>query len=232
MSTHGNKDFLPLTDTYYILDTVIGQEGTGDDLSVLVDPGDSIVLNGSEYVVATVVGATGLTLTAEHGSTGPITGATGYIQQKPKVLSLSERATVYGVDATEMGATGIGAAHAGWVDVQTGSGPVLSVAIAVAGATGYDPDNPPPVVFNTGGASGIATISTSGELTGVTVVDGGLYSTTAPTATVGATGATGVQATTVTMGGRFGRKLYETLTVLSDNSKATMGDAEDTEFDV
>lgn len=154
MSTHGNKDFLALTDTYYILDTVVGQEGTDDDLSVLVNPGDSIVLNGTEYVVEAVIGATGLTLTSEHGSTGPITGATGYIQQKPKVLSLTERATVYGVDATEMGATGIGAGHAGWVKVTTGSG------------------------------------------------------------------------------GRSGRTQYETLTVLSDNSKATMGDAEDTEFTV
>lgn len=228
MAQQGNKDFVALTDTYFVLDTLVGQIGNGDDLSV-IEPGWSIVLDGVEYVVAANNGASGLTLTTEHGSTGPIDGATGYYQEKPKYLTRAERAYVYGVDATEMGATG-GRAHAGWVKSVPQAGYVKEITLNTTGASGYNPASLPTVIFSgTGGASGVAVVSAAGVLTAVTVTVPGSYTTTAPTVTIGSTGATGVVGTVV-MGGRFGRTIQETLGIIANNSQAAMGDAEDTIF--
>jgi hypothetical protein len=55
-----------------------------------------------------------------------------------------------------------------------------------------------------------------------------VYTTSAPTVTIGSTGATGVVGTVV-MGGRFNRKLYETLVAMSVTPDI-MGDAENTFF--
>lgn len=237
MSLWGNKDKVTVSGQYNITAAgVIGVTGaTGFPTSVA--PGDSVIVGSAEYVVKTVSGSTGLTVfTNEYGATGvaAANNQTIYFQEKPKNLMANERSTVFGVDTVEMGASGPtgfegtpGPAHAGWVDVVQHSGYVASVTLVTTGATGYNPASLPPVIFSgSGGASGVAVVSASGELTGVSVTVGGSYTTTAPTATVGATGATGIQATTVLMGGRFNRKTYETLVAM----KNITGDAEDTQF--
>lgn len=239
MPIHGIKDKVTVGGLYNITSAgVIGVQGaTGFPTSVR--PGDSVVVGTNEYVVQTVSGSTGLTVFVnDYGATGVLgaTGQTIYFQEKPKHIMADERATVYGVDIVEMGASGPtgfkgtpGPAHAGWVNVIQHSGYVQAVNLASTGATGYNPSSLPPVIFSAGGASGVAVVSASGELTGVTVTAGGVYTTTAPTCTVGATGATGIQATSVVMGGRFNRKTYETLVAMSID-QATMGDAENTVF--
>lgn len=236
---HGIKDKVTVSGTYNISAAgVIGVTGaTGFPTSV--QPGDSVVVGSDEYVVKTVSGSTGLTVfTNEYGATGAKAANTQtiYFQEKPKHLMADKRSTVYGVDIVEMGASGPtgfagtpGPAHAGWVNVIQHSGYVSAVNLAVAGASGYDPASLPPVIFSAGGASGVAVVSDAGVLTGVTVTAAGSYTTTAPTATVGATGATGIQATSVVMGGRFNRKTFETLVAMG-NTPAQTGDAENTIF--
>lgn len=239
MPIHGIKDKVTVSGTYNISATgVIGVTGsTGFPTSVR--PGDSVVVGSDEYVIATVSGSTGLTVFVnDYGATGAKAANTQtiYFQEKPKHVTADLRSKVYGVDIVEMGASGPagfagtpGPGHAGWVNVIQHSGYVQAVNLASTGATGYNPSSLPPVIFSAGGASGVAVVSASGELTGVTVTVAGSYTTTAPTCTVGATGATGVQATSVVMGGRFNRKTYETLVAMSI-SQADMGDAEDTIF--
>jgi hypothetical protein len=237
MPLWGNQDKVTVGGLYNISAAgVLSVQGaTGFPTSV--KSGDSIVVGTNEYVVKTVTGSTGLTVFVnEYGATGVLgaTGQTIYFQEKPKNLLNFERPPVYGVDVVEMGASGPdgfagtpGPGHAGWVQVTQHSGYVKEVNLAVAGATGYDPSALPPVIFSgTGGASGVAVVSATGVLTGVTVTDGGVYTTTAPTVTVGATGATGIQATNVVMGGRFNRKTFETLVAMRNIT----GDAENNIF--
>lgn len=239
MPIHGIKDKVTVGGLYDIsTGGVISVQGsTGFPTSVR--PGDSVVVGSNEYVISSVSGSTGLTVFVnDYGATGVLgaTGQTIYFQEKPKHVTADLRSKVYGVDIVEMGASGPvgfagtpGPAHAGWVNVIQHSGYVQAVNLASTGATGYNPSSLPPVIFSAGGASGVAVVSASGELTGVTVTVAGSYTTTAPTCTVGATGATGVQATSVVMGGRFNRKTYETLVAMSID-QADMGDAEDTIF--
>ena len=242
MSLWGNKEVVTVGGNYTLSATgVVGVTGaTGFPTSV--KSGDSVVFQTSpvsEYVVKTVSGSTGMTVFVnEYGATGAkVIGSTGiFFQEKPKYVLADERPEVFGVDTKEAGATGPtgtqinpGPAHAGWVQVKQQSGYVQAVNLVTTGATGYDPDNLPTVSVSAGDATGVAVVSATGELTGVTVTAGGVYTTTAPTITVGATGATGIQATSVIMGGRFNRKIYETLVAMGV-PPATMGDAEDTIF--
>lgn len=239
MPIHGIQDKVTVGGSYNVSAAgVIGVTGaTGFPTSV--KPGDSVVVGSNEYVIATVLGSTGLTVFVnEYGATGAKAANTQtiYFQTKPKHLMADKRADVYGVDIVEMGASGPtgfagtpGPAHSGWVKAVQHAGYVQSVALKVTGATGYNPNSLPTVTVSAGTATATAVVSASGELTGVTVTNGGSYTTTAPTITVGATGATGVQATVVTMGGRFNRKTYETLVAMS-NTQAEMGDAENTMF--
>ena len=165
-------------------------------------------------------------------------GSTGFfVSEMPKYLSETEKKTqTYGVDTKEMGATGPtgvlitpGPGHAGWVKVVQQSGYVNQISLNTTGATGYNPAVLPNVIFSgTGGASGVAVVSSAGAVTSVTVTNAGSYTTTAPTVTIGSTGATGVVGTVI-MGGRFNRKIYETLVAIRVPA-ATMGDSEDTIF--
>lgn len=241
MPLWGNKDKVTVGGNYTLSATgVVGVTGaTG--FPTIVKSGDSIVFETSpvsEYIVKTVSGSTGLTVFVnEYGATGAkVIGATGiFFQEKPKYILDPERELVYGVDTKEMGATGPtgalinpGPGHAGWVKVTQGAGYVKEVILNTTGATGYNPSVPPPVTFSAGGASGVAVVSPAGAVTGVTVTVGGVYTTSAPTVTIGSTGATGVVGTVV-MGGRFNRKTFETLVAMGVPA-ATMGDAEDTIF--
>jgi hypothetical protein len=230
MSLWGNKDKVTVGGTYNISAAgVIGVTGaTGFPTSV--QPGDSVVVGSDEYIVKSVSGSTGLTVFVnDYGATGAKAANTQtiYFQEKPKYILDQDREKVYGVDETEIGVTKA-PGHAGWVYVKQHAGYVKEVTLNTTGATGYNPAAPPPVTFSAGGASGVAVVSSAGAVTSVTVTNGGSYTTSAPTVTIGSTGATGVVGTVI-MGGRFNRKTYETLVAMGIPA-ATMGDAEDTIF--
>ncbi len=137
----------------------------------------------------------------------------------------------FGVDAVEAGVAGEGkkVAHAGWNLRKAGTGPVISIAIASAGANYKTPG----FITFTGGSGANANASytvntTTNTINSVTLVSGGSDYVIAPTAT--AANATGVNSATftVTVGGRAGRVSYETLVAMG--SISTNPDAEDTIF--
>lgn len=86
----------------------------------------------------------------------------------------------------------------------------------------------------TGGASGVAVLGSTGStgmaVASITITYPGMYSVNPPLVTLSApagTGSTGfAQTGTVVMGGRFGRKMYETLVAMPSIS----GDAENVQF--
>lgn len=129
MSSWGNKDKISIAGTYNLSNAgMLGIAGASGFAASAVKPGDSVVVGTLEYIVKSVIGATGMTVetTGFGGATGLPTqsGATVYIQQKPKyVENLTERRKIFGVDTTEMGvAASKGAGHAGWVKNTVGSG--------------------------------------------------------------------------------------------------------------
>lgn len=129
---------------------------------------------------------------------------------KPKYANTSEKALIFGIDASEAHAANGRIAHAGWVRVESGTGPVVSINVTAAGS-GYA--NNETLVFTGGngtGASAKINTNASGNVTSVTVVAGGSGYNTAPTVaanTVGGTGATFA----VVLGGRAGRVKTEVL---------------------
>lgn len=144
---------------------------------------------------------------------GNLDNATG--NNKPKY---SNTATTYGVSVTEAANTlvdGTKVAHSGWVLQTLGTGPILSVAIANAG-TGINSSG---FLTISGGGGANANISYTfansanpalNVVTSVTVVSGGDSFTSTPTVVY--TGANTIRPQfTVTMGGRTGRRSYETL---------------------
>lgn len=150
----------------------------------------------------------------------PAWGLTDDANNKP-TWSLDAN-VVYGVDIAEVGVNPK-VAHAGWVQVEYGKGPVISITVA-NGGTGYT--NATAVGF-TGAAdvNAAATITTNstGGITSATLSDGGTGYIAAPDLAVA--GGTGGVLTAV-MGGRVGRIRYETLVA----TKGITGDAEDTLF--
>lgn len=152
---------------------------------------------------------------------GNLDNATG--NNKPKY---SNTATTYGVSVTEAANTlvdGPKVAHSGWVKQTIGTGPIISVAIANSGtginASGFL------TVSGGGGANGNVsyTIANSQNtlqsfssnpawnvVASVTINNPGDGYTSAPTITY--TGANTIRPQfTVTVGGRAGRRFYETL---------------------
>ena len=114
MSIIGNKDIVTFTSKYNISSGGVVTRQTGSDsfFTKATVAGDSINFAGQEYVIASVDSATQVTVDlAEFG--GSITGATGatvFVQQKPKYnkfitdpSSITGRSNVYGVST---GATG------------------------------------------------------------------------------------------------------------------------------
>lgn len=187
-------------------------------------------------------GATGLNIT-------PVTGATAFVQQSPKYVkyvhqdNIGGRDQVYGVSKAE---EQVGRnynnhpAHAGWVRHTSGYGPVTGVTITSGGW--FQGSTAPTVTFSTTvGATGVIqatgyALLTNNAVSSVVITNGGLY-TALPsnnvggatgfvnpvTVTMAKVGATGVAATgTVTLGGRFGRQLNETLVAF----KNITGDAD------
>lgn len=133
---------------------------------------------------------------------------------------------VFGVDTTEQAVAGnpVGA-HAGWVVVKQGTGPIATIT---ANASSYSPDGNVYLEFTgggTGNTSANAQIVTNGAglITGITLASGGSY-LTAPT--VGEVPNSNV-AITITMGGRAGRKQTETLVAMSSIGTGGVADASD-----
>lgn len=133
---------------------------------------------------------------------------------------------VFGVDTTEQGVVANPrGAHAGWVVVKQGTGPVATLT---ANASSYSPDGNVFLTFTgggTGNTSANAQIVTNGAklITGITINSGGSY-LSAPT--VGAVPNSNV-AITITMGGRAGRKQTETLVAMGSIGQAGVADAAD-----
>jgi hypothetical protein len=133
---------------------------------------------------------------------------------------------VFGVDTTEQGVeANPKGAHAGWVVVKQGTGPVATIS---ANANAYSPDGNVYLEFTgggTGNTSANAQIVSNGAglITGITLTTGGSY-LSAPT--VGAVPNSNV-AITITMGGRAGRKHTETLVAMGSIGQAGVADADD-----
>lgn len=133
---------------------------------------------------------------------------------------------VFGVDNAEQGVVANPrGAHAGWVVVKQGTGPVATIT---ANANSYSPDGNVYISFSgggTGSTSANAQIVTNGVklITGITLASGGNY-LSAPT--IGAVPNSNV-AITITMGGRVGREHTETLVAMSSIGTAGVADASD-----
>lgn len=138
---------------------------------------------------------------------GNLDNATG--NNKPKYANT---ATTYGVSVTEAANTtgdGPKATHSGWVKQTIGTGPVKSIAITAAGggySNGY-------LAITGGGGTGANasfTVDASGNVVAVVINSGGSGYSSAPT--VRATGSnTSIASLSATLGGRGGRRFYETL---------------------
>lgn len=135
---------------------------------------------------------------------GNIDNASG--NNKPKYANT---ANVFGVSVTEAANTsgdGNKVAHAGWVQQTVGTGSVSSVTIATpleAAGNGF-------VSFSGGGGSGANasfTVDANNIVNSVTLLNAGSGYTSAPAASI----ANSNTVLTVAVGGRAGRRFYETL---------------------
>ena len=191
-------------------------------------------------------GATGLNITPVVGATAFVQQSPKYIKYVNQTLgntSTGQRFDVYGVSPAEESAARTHnnhPQHAGWVRHTNGYGPVTGVTITNGGW--FSGSTAPTVTFSTTvGATGVLkatgyALLTNNAVSSVVITNGGLYTTTPSnwvggatgfvnpvTVTMAAVGSTGVAATgTVTLGGRFGRNLNETLVVLN----TVIGDAD------
>lgn len=125
---------------------------------------------------------------------------------KPKYANT---ANVYGVSATEAANTqgdGNKITHTGWVQQSVGTGPVTAVTISDANTA----SGPGFITFTGGGGSGANasfTVDANNIVNSVTLVSGGSGYTSAPTAAISGSNTV----LTVEVGGRAGRRFYETL---------------------
>lgn len=153
-------------------------------------------------------------------------GATLFGNTTISAFTTNQAVGVFGVDTTEQGVVANPrGAHAGWVVVKQGTGPVATIT---ANASSYSPDGNVYLEFSgggTGNTSANAQIVTNGAklITGITLTTGGNY-LSAPT--VAAVPNSNV-ALTVTMGGRVGRKHTETLVAMSSIGTGGIADASD-----
>lgn len=138
---------------------------------------------------------------------GNLDNATG--NQKPIFANVS---STYGVSVTEAANTlvdGPKITHSGWVKQSLGTGPVTELTITDAGE-GYS--NGFLRITNGGGSGANAsfTVNEDGNVVSVVINSGGSGYTSAPTVVV--PGSNTIVATVVaTVGGRAGRRFYETL---------------------
>lgn len=152
---------------------------------------------------------------------GNLDNVTG--NSKPKY---SNTATTYGVSVTEAAnnlVDGTKVAHSGWVKQTIGTGPILSVAIAnagsginssgfltVSGGGGSNANISYAIANSQNTLQSFSTNSAWNVVASVTLVSGGEGFASAPTVLY--TGANTIRPQfTVTLGGRAGRRSYETL---------------------
>lgn len=138
---------------------------------------------------------------------GNLDNATG--NQKP---IFSNTSSTYGVSVTEAANTlidGPKVTHSGWVKQTLGTGSVTALTITIAGE-GYSNGFLRITGGGGSGANASYTVNGDGNVTAVAINSGGSDYTSAPTIVV--PGANTIQATVVaTVGGRAGRRFYETL---------------------
>lgn len=129
----------------------------------------------------------------------------------PKFVGTANVAKVTGVTVAEAQADKA-VVQPGWVQVTTGTGPVVSIAIGTAG-TGYA-NGDVVAAANTYGSGFAGTVRTNGAgaITSVDVTARGQYSQ-APALTITTTAGT-LGVLTATVGGRAGRVFKETLVAL------------------
>lgn len=138
---------------------------------------------------------------------GNLDNATG--NQKP---IFSNTSTTYGVSVTEAANTlgdGSKITHSGWVKQSIGTGPITGFTISNPGE-GYS--NGFLRITNGGGSGANAsfTVNEDGNVVSIVINSGGSGYTSAPTVVV--PGANTIAAVvTATVGGRAGRRFYETL---------------------
>lgn len=129
---------------------------------------------------------------------------------KPKYANTSEKALIFGIDTTEAHSANGRIAHAGWVRVEAGTGPVASIAITTPGTLYANTDA---LTFTGGGGTGAAghvVTDGAGIITGAVITAAGSGYTSKPT--VGITTSTGSGgALTAVMGGRAGRTKTEVM---------------------
>lgn len=122
---------------------------------------------------------------------------------------------VWGVSATEEANTtgdGVRTTHAGWVSQKIGTGPVSALNITNAGQ-GYSAGFLSITGGGGSGANASFTVNGNGNLTSIVINNGGSGYTSAPT--VGVPGSNTITAiVTAVVGGRAGRRQYETLVAM------------------
>lgn len=138
---------------------------------------------------------------------GNLDNATG--NQKP---IFANTATTFGVSVTEAANTlvdGPKITHSGWVSQTVGTGSVTALTITVAGE-GYS--NGFLRITNGGGSGANAsyTVNADGNVSAIVINSGGSGYTSAPTVIVPGTN-TAIATVVATVGGRAGRRFYETL---------------------
>lgn len=107
-------------------------------------------------------------------------------------------------------------AHTGWQIRSLGTGPVVSVAVNVGG-TGYNNTDTFKISGGTTNATGTLSTNSTGGLANVTLTNPGVGFTNTSSVTVAFANSTGGASAgstgtlTITLGGRAGRKQYETI---------------------
>ena len=139
---------------------------------------------------------------------------------------------IFGVDTTEQGVSASSnthAAHSGWVLVKQGTGPIVSIA---ANSGSYSTDSKTSNVYLSfsGGGTGTTTANaqiiantTTGLISSIQVNSGGNYLRAPVIGTVPNSNV----ALTITMGGRAGRRMTETLVATGTIGQQGVTDASD-----
>ncbi len=141
-----------------------------------------------------------------------VDGMIGYANISSSYANASSTQSLWAPDAAQASGK---AYHTGWVHVKKGSGPVASLVI-VTGGTGYANTD----TWALGSANGTLSTNSTGGITGTTITNAGSgLQTAGANVTITTSAGTGGQVT-ATLGGRGGRKQYETLVALTNVTTA------------
>ena len=167
-----------------------------------------------KHLIGTGIGAKNIA-TANATVAGVLTGDQVYQNVSTSVFVSGMKLGMFGVDAVEKSNTvgeGPKTTHAGWVLRKEGTGFIESITVSVPGA-GYS--NGFLTFSGGGGANANASILTngSGNVISVTINDRGAGYNAAPVLVANIAN-TAIATFVTTMGGRTGRKTYETLVAM------------------